>query len=225
MAALLLAVPGWAAPAAPTPSPRILGAASGVAIPGHYIVVLKDTASLRASGVAARARALTDEHNGRLGSVWQRTLRGFSVAMSETEATRLAADPQVAWVEQDQVLHLADTQENPPSWGLDRVDQHAQPLDTSYSYDAGPSPVTVYVIDSGMRISHSDFGGRASNGWDFVDNDAVAQDCHGHGTHVAGTIGGAQYGVAKSVHLVAVRALDCSNTSTSSSVQDAIEFI
>src|SRR5262245_7280754 len=137
MAALLLAVPGWAAPASPKPSPRILGADSGAAIPGRYIVVLKDTASLRAAGVATRARALAGEHQGRLGAVWQRTLRGFSVAMSETEAKRLAADPEVAWVEQDQVVHLADTQENPPSTGLDRIDQRALPLDTTYSYDAG----------------------------------------------------------------------------------------
>jgi len=224
-AAVLLAVPGWAAPSSPAPNPRILGAGSGAAIPGRYIVVLKDTASLRAAGVAARARTLADQHNGRLRAVWQRTLHGFSVAMSEAEAKRLAADPSVAWVEQDQVVHVADTQENPPSPGLDRVDQRALPLDTTYSYDAGPSPVTAYVIDTGIRISHTDFGGRASNGWDFIDNDAIANDCSGHGTHVAGTLGGTQFGVAKNVKIVAVRAFDCSGTSTLSSIQNAVEWV
>jgi subtilisin family serine protease len=225
VATLLVGCTGPATPAFPAPSPGIVGAGSGAAIPGRYIVVLKDTASLRAVGVAARARALTVQHQGRLSSVYERTLSGFSVVMSEAAAKRLAADPEVAWVEQDQVVHVEDTQENPPSTGLDRIDQRALPLDTSYSYDAGPSPVTAYVLDTGIRISHSDFGGRASNGWDFIDDDTIANDCNGHGTHVAGTLGGTQFGVAKNVRLVAVRAFNCSGTSTMSSILSAVEFI
>src|SRR5688500_20003797 len=101
---------------------------------------------------------------------------------------------------------MADTQ-TAPVWGLDRIDQAALPLSKTYTYRSAAN-VTAYVLDSGLRTSHSDFGGRASNGWDFIDKDATAQDCHGHGTHVAGTVGGKAYGVAKDVKLVGVRILD-----------------
>ena len=221
--AALLALP--ALPAAAAPAGEILGAGSGAAIPGRYIVVLKDTAAMRRQGVGQRARALTRAHRGTLGAVYTGTPTGFAAAMSEAEAKRLATDPEVAWVEQDQVVRLTDTQESPPSTGLDRVDQRALPLDTTYSYEAGPSPATAYVIDSGIRVSHTDFGGRAANGWDFVSGDAVAEDCQGHGTHVAGTIGGTQFGVAKNVKLVAVRAFDCGGVSTTSSIQSAVDWV
>ncbi|MBB5872783.1 subtilisin family serine protease [Allocatelliglobosispora scoriae] len=201
----------------------IVGAATGIAIPGRYIVVLKNTKG--ADDVPTRAKTLSDRYAGKLDSVYEKTLSGFSVAMRESSAKRLAADPEVDYVEQDQVVHLTDTQENPPSPGLDRIDQRALPLDTTFSYESDPSPVTVYVLDSGVRTTHTDFGGRAVNGWDFVDGDAIANDCNGHGTHVAGTIGGTAYGVAKKVKLVAVRAFDCSGVSTASSVQNAVEWI
>jgi hypothetical protein len=146
--------------------------------------------------------------------------------MGEAHARRLAADPRVAYVEQDQTIRIADTQENPPSPGLDRIDQRTVTLDTTYTYDLNlATTVTVYVVDTGIRITHTDFGGRAGYGWDFVDGDAVADDCNGHGTHMAGTIGGAAYGVAKAARLKAVRAFDCSGAATETSLQDAIEWI
>jgi hypothetical protein len=153
--ALLLAVEG-SATTTPTPTsrpPGIRGAESRSAIPGRY-VVLKDTASLRAVWVAARGRAPNNSHRGRLGFVDQRALHGFSTAMSQVQALQLAADPEVDYVEQVQLLHVADTQEGPPSWGLDRVEQRAQPLDNAYSYDTPTaSNVPAYVIDTGIRRS------------------------------------------------------------------------
>jgi hypothetical protein len=228
----ILTLVGVAQPASAAPDGQILGAGSGIAIPGRYLVVLKDTGSLRAAGVAASAGALAGKYSGKIRSIWERSLSGFSVAMSEAAAKRLAADPDVAYVEQDQVVQLADTQDNPPSWGLDRVDQRNRPLDNTYSYDVVQAPqVTAYIVDTGIRITHNEFGGRASYGWDFTNNLPLANDCHttptggGHGTHVAGTVGGKTYGVAKNVKLVAVKVFDCSGKATSTSIQDGVEWV
>lgn len=212
-------------------SGEILGAGASTAIPGHYIVVLNDSPEKTAKGSAgdtmtSSAKALSDEYRGKLNAVYQRSLSGFAVEMDEAQARRLAADPRVAYVEQDQVIRIADTQENPPSPGLDRIDQRTVTLDTTYSFDLNlATTVTAYVVDTGIRITHNDFGGRASYGWDFVDGDAVADDCNGHGTHMAGVIGGTLHGVAKTARLKAVRAFNCAGTSTETSLQSAIEWI
>ncbi len=212
-------------PASSAPIDQILGARSGSAVPGQYTVVLDERGSARSGEVAPQAANLAARYGGRVNAVYERTLAGFSVAMSETQALRLAADPAVAYIQQDQWLQLDDTQENLPSYGLDRVDQRNLPLDGGYSYDFGPSPVSVYIVDSGIRISHEDFGGRAVHGWDFIADVPAAGDCHGHGTHVAGTVGGTRYGVAKNVRLVALRAFDCNGRATSTSVQSAVEWV
>ncbi len=206
---------------------EIRGAETSAAIPGRYLVVLDEGVRGRArDSIKDTATALSDRYGGRLGAVYERTLSGFAIAMDEAQARRLAADPRVAYVEQEHRIVLAETQENPPSPGLDRIDQRALPLDTTYTYDVSASTaVTVYVVDTGIRITHQDFGGRASNGWDFIGNDGVAEDCHGHGTHMAGTIAGTLHGVAKNARLKAVRAFDCFGISTTSSVQSSIEWI
>jgi len=206
------------------PGPAIRGAGSGAAIPGKYIVVLKDSPTLREAGVPVRAGALVSRHDGVLGHVYQHSLRGFSATLNEAEASRMAAEPDVAYVERDRMFTLADTQDNPP-WGLDRIDQRARPLDQAYSYDLPAATVTAYVIDSGIRITHTDIVGRARYGWDFFDNDPVADDCFGHGTHVAGILGGRTYGVAKHAQLVSVKVFGCTNGTQGSTIIAAVDWV
>jgi subtilisin family serine protease len=130
----------------------------------------------------------------------------------------------VAYVEQNHVLHAFGTQSNPPSWGLDRIDQRNLPLDNSYTYPVTGTGVRAYIIDTGIRFSHGQFGGRASSGYDAIDGGS-ADDCNGHGTHVAGTVGGTGYGVAKEVRLVGVRVLNCSGSGTTAQVVAGIDWV
>jgi hypothetical protein len=145
--------------------------------------------------------------------------------MSAQQARRLATHPDVAYVQQNQKVRLNATQPNPPSWGLDRIDQRNLPLDNSYTYPTLASDVHAYVIDTGIRLTHTDFGGRAVGGVDEVTMGGTADDCNGHGTHVAGTIGGASYGVAKGVTLVAVRVLDCAGSGTTAGVVAGVDWV
>jgi subtilisin family serine protease len=144
--------------------------------------------------------------------------------MPAAAARRLAADPQVAWVEQDSAVHLTTTQ-NGATWGLDRIDQRTLPLSGGYTYTTTAANVHAYVIDTGIRAAHVDFGGRATVGIDTVGDGRNGQDCNGHGTHVSGTVGGARFGVAKGVSLVAVRVLDCAGSGTVASVIAGIDWV
>jgi PKD repeat protein len=136
----------------------------------------------------------------------------------------MSRNPNVAYIEPDTEVWASAPQAD-PTWGLDRIDQRNLPLDNSYTYTYLGSGVTAYIIDTGIRTSHGEFGGRASYGWDFVDDDGLADDCNGHGTHVAGTVGGNTYGVAKGVGLVAVRVLNCSGSGTTSGVIAGIDWV
>ncbi|MFE2752783.1 S8 family peptidase [Actinosynnema sp. NPDC059335] len=191
-------------------------AAPGTAVPGHYLVVLKDD-------VAVQAADLTAKHGGTVTATWRHALRGFAVRADEKEARRLAADPAVRSVSQDGLVQAVDTQPNPPSWGLDRIDQRDLPLNASYGYDTTAATVRAYILDTGIRTTHATFGGRASWGYDAVDG--TNTDCNGHGTHVAGTVGGSQYGVAKEVRLVAVRVLNCAGSGTFAQVISGVEWV
>ncbi|WP_310718503.1 S8 family peptidase [Streptomyces lydicus] len=197
---------------------------SAHALPGRYIVVLKDS-TLSARSVRAESARLVKAHGGAVRQTYGTVLKGYAAAMSADQARRVAADPGVAYVEQDTEVQASAVQSNPPSWGLDRVDQKSLPLDKSYSYATTASNVTAYVVDTGIRTSHSQFQGRASVGADEVGDGQNGQDCVGHGTHVAGTIGGKDYGVAKGVKLVSVRALNCSGKGPSSSIIAAVDWI
>lgn len=173
-----------------------------------YVVVLRD-----AGGVSLAGRA---EH------VYDAALHGFSARLSQSEVRRLTADPSVAYVVPDTPVRALGEQPNPPSWGLDRIDQRALPLDRLYRFANGGENVTAYVIDTGVRATHRDFGGRVSGGVDFVDDDNDPNDGNGHGTFIAGIIGGAGFGVAKGIRIVPVRVL---NDSGSGSIADVIAGI
>ncbi|MDX3656779.1 S8 family peptidase [Streptomyces sp. ID05-26A] len=196
----------------------VLPGAGAQAVEGSYIVVLKDGARTPASALASR-------YQGNVKHTYSAALNGFSVTgMSERQARRLAADPDVQFVERNTFATIQATQSN-PTWGLDRIDQANLPLSKSYTYPNTASNVTAYVLDTGIRKTHSEFEGRASDGYDFIDNDAVAQDCQGHGTHVAGTVGGKTYGVAKKAKLVGVRVLDCNGSGAWDGIIRGIDWV
>jgi len=167
---------------------------------------------------------LTGRFGGSAVRTWGAALRGYEFSGSATAAARIAADPAVAYVEQNQYFTASATQTG-ATWGIDRIDQRALPLSTTYTYSTTASNVHAYVIDTGILTTHSEFGGRASSGYDFVSNDSDATDCNGHGTHVSGTIGGATYGVAKGVLLVGVRVLNCSGSGTTAGVVSGINWV
>ncbi|MFG3495077.1 S8 family serine peptidase [Streptomyces sp. NPDC047928] len=193
------------------------------AVAGSYIVTLDESAadSDEASGKAVAAR-----YGAKIKKTYTAALNGYAVELSEAQAKKLAADPAVESVVQDRVFTISGTQPSPPSWGLDRIDQRGLPLNQSYTYpDPGGEGVTAYIIDTGVRITHGDFGGRATYGYDAIDNDNTAQDGHGHGTHVAGTVGGSSYGVAKKAKIVGVRVLNNQGSGTTAQVVAGIDWV
>jgi len=191
-------------------------------VPGRYIVTLHEPAPV--AEVHAQAETLADEHDGTVLYTYSAALTGFSVEMSEADAIALSQDPAVASVTQDGYVH-ADATESPAPWGHDRVDQRSLPLDNSFTYQSDGSGTTVYVIDSGIRTSHTDFEGRATVGVDLVGDGFDGQDCSGHGTHVASTIGGEQYGIAKNVKLVSVRVLNCAGSGTYATTIAGVDWV
>ncbi|RQW98624.1 S8 family peptidase [Micromonospora inaquosa] len=219
--ATVLAVGTPALAAEPVGVVRAAGGAT--AVPDSYIVVLKDSAVAR-DRVGDTAKRLSGRHGGTVARTYGAALRGFEATVSASAAARIAADPAVAYVEQNHTVSISGTQANPPSWGLDRIDQRNLPLDSSYTYPNTASNVHAYIIDTGIRFSHNDFGGRATSGYDAVDGGS-ADDCNGHGTHVAGTVGGSAYGVAKAVQLVGVRVLNCSGSGTNAGVIAGVDWV
>ncbi|MGW4161397.1 S8 family peptidase [Streptomyces sp. NPDC004788] len=195
-------------------------APADTAIAGSWIVVLKDTAP---ASVGPAAESLAGRYDA-LTHVYSSSLRGFSVKASAAQARSLASDPRVAYVEQDARITVDSTQSN-ATWGLDRIDQRQLPLDTSYTYNTTASNVSIYVIDTGIRTSHQEFGGRAVIGTDTVGDGQNGNDCNGHGTHVSGTTAGSTYGVAKGARIVGVRVLNCQGSGTTSGVVAGIDWV
>ncbi|WP_436792981.1 S8 family peptidase [Actinospongicola halichondriae] len=210
VAALLIAVAG--APVA---------RASQDPAPATYIVTLDGVGG----DVASVALSLLDQvGSGQVVRTYEHALDGFAVELAPALAPVLGALPGVVSIERDTVVTLSGTQPGAP-YGLDRIDQRSLPLSGSYEYQATGAGVTAYIIDTGIRGSHSQFAGRVRPGTNTVDGSSPAQDCNGHGTHVAGTVGGSTYGVAKSVSLVAVRVFGCGDSTTTAAIIDGVDWV
>ncbi|GHX15596.1 alkaline serine exoprotease A precursor [Vibrio cholerae] len=217
----------------------LMKAASGKGIKNQYIVVLKQPATIMSNDLQAfqqftqrSVNALANKHALEIKNVFDSALSGFSAELTAEQLQALRADPNVDYIEQNQIITVnpiisasANAAQDNVTWGIDRIDQRDLPLNRSYNYNYDGSGVTAYVIDTGIAFNHPEFGGRAKSGYDFIDNDNDASDCQGHGTHVAGTIGGAQYGVAKNVNLVGVRVLGCDGSGSTEAIARGIDWV
>ncbi|KJY89334.1 alkaline serine protease [Pseudoalteromonas piscicida] len=207
------------------------------AIKDSYIIVYNTPAALINADITTKAaftESLTTKLSAEFGldvEYQYDNLGGVAVKASSEQLLKLLSHPDIKFIEQNATFTIDPefsdfhALQNNPTWGLDRIDQRDRPLDKKYVGANNGQGVTAYIIDTGVLNSHNDFGGRARNGYDFVDNDAVSQDCNGHGTHVAGTIGGSQYGVAKAVDLVGVRVLNCSGSGSYAGVIAGIDWV
>jgi subtilisin family serine protease len=199
--------------------PSFAAAPAAEKIPGQYIVRLRDDVQ-DVGGVAVQ---IAGADGGTIGYLYSHAIKGFSIRISDAAAAGIARHSKVLHVEQDQVVHAIADQQG-ATWGIDRVDQPNLPVSGTYGYNATGAGVKVYIIDTGIRLTHNEFGGRAIAGTDKIDNDDNPDDCNGHGTHVAGTVGGTTYGVAKAATLVAVRVLDCGGSGSNSAVIAGIDW-
>ena len=221
----VLSILALALPVTAATSPRVILNASDSG-PARYMVALDDDVN----DVSAVAEALTQKHHGRLNHRFVRALHGFTAEMSASEAVAVLNEPGVKYVEQDSMgggasvgePEVLDVQRS-PVWGLDRIDQRDLPLNQTYVYNQTGLGVTAYVLDSGINASHNDFVGRVRSGFNFSTT-LPASDCNGHGTHVAGILGGSQHGVAKEVSLVPLRVLDCQNRGFVNDMVKGIEW-
>ncbi|MBD1557815.1 S8 family peptidase [Vibrio sp. S9_S30] len=205
-------------------------------VKNQYIVVLKQPFSVASNPESIplftqqTVSSLVSEQAVEVGKVFDRSISGFVATLSEEQLRSLRADQRVEFIEQDRIISIdpvvsANANQGNAIWGLDRIDQRSLPLNSNYSYIYDGTGVTAYVIDTGVTVTHPEFGGRAVSGYDFVDNDRNATDCNGHGTHVAGTIGGSQYGVAKNVNIVGVRVLSCTGSGSTSGVIAGVDWV
>ncbi|WP_314178604.1 S8 family peptidase [Streptomyces winkii] len=219
-AATLLTLPAGASPA----EGHVYGTKAKGTVDGSYIVMLKDTKG--ANSVKSAGADLADQYGGKVKNTYDSAINGFSAkGLSAKEARQLAGNSQVEKVVQNHTFNVNETQSNPPSWGLDRIDQKETKADKKYTFpDSAGEGVTAFVIDTGVRMTHKDFGKRATSGFDAVDG-GEADDGQGHGTHVAGTIAGTDHGVAKKAKIVAVRVLDDQGSGTTEQVVKGIDWV
>jgi subtilisin family serine protease len=215
---LLLVLTLFLALAAPASSQTFADGGGGAS---RSLIVVLDDSVPSAAAVASRHATLV---GGEVSFVYEHALKGYAIDVSPDLVGVIEADPLVAYVERDQPMRASTTQ-NGATWGLDRIDQRALPVSGTYTYTATGAGVTAYIIDTGIKRSHVDFGGRAVFGFDSVDGTGLIDDCNGHGTHVAGTVGGNTWGVAKGVTLVSVRVLDCAGIGLTSGVIAGVNWV
>jgi subtilisin family serine protease len=218
LAALALAFTACDAPeptALPQDEAQLSVQAAGDVLPGRFIVTLHPDAS---------PDAVASAHGVSPDFVYRHALNGFAGEISAAARSGLMADARVLRIEPDRVMEAWGVQTN-ATWGLDRIDQRALPLDGKYNYDQTGDGVTAYIIDTGILLGHQEFSGRLIGGFDAITSGGTANDCNGHGTHVAGTVGGTVYGVAKAVKLSPVRVLNCSGSGTTSGVIAGVDWV
>lgn len=189
-------------------------------VEGSYFVIFQDAVTDVDDEVSQINRSL----GIRPQFVYHYAVKGFAAMLPATAIEALQNNPNVKYIEQDQVATLVTTQTNPPSWGLDRIDQPSLPLDATYVYNYTGSTLDAYIFDTGIRFGHEDFGGRAATGYDAITPGGTAEDANGHGTHVAGTVGGTKYGVAKAIQLYAVRVLGANGSGTYTQVVAGLDW-
>ncbi|MBK9197816.1 S8 family peptidase [Candidatus Skiveiella danica] len=191
-------------------------------IPGRYIVVFKD----HVTDTDSEADKVIRGRGGVRHLTFSHGLKGFVATLSDAALAGVRNEPNVDYVEQDQVATINATENLPPGgWGLDRIDQVDRPLDSLYQYSSTGKGVNAFIIDTGIRASHQDFAGRVLPGYSAIADANGTNDCNGHGTHVAGTVGGTTWGVAKGVKLIPVRVLDCSGSGAYSGVIAGIDWV
>lgn len=196
-------------------------------VPNRYIVILEDSA-VGARGINSIADVVAADlsltYGGKIEHVYKHAVSGYAAEMSPKAAEELSNDARVKYVEEDSEVYAIATQTN-ATWGLDRIDQRDRPTDTNYNYNATGAGVNAYIIDTGVRFSHNEFAGRTGSSFDAFTDGQNGNDCNGHGTHVAGTVGGTVYGVAKGVTIHRVRVLNCSGSGSNSGVIAGVDWV
>ena len=218
---VLSACAGWADEIA---GPSVKNLPSSVATQGaladRYIVVFRDDVQ----NPGALADGLVNQFGGTVHFRYAHALKGFAATLPAAAIQGIQQNPNVAYVEQDGIASISAVTDNTiSSWGLDRIDQRNLPLSGGYTWDHDGTGVRAYIIDTGIRTTHSQFGTRASVGYDALGG--TGQDCHGHGTHVAGTVAGSEYGVARAARVIAVRVLDCGGSGAWSWIIAGIDWV
>ena len=212
--------------AAPATTNSVLGSseAKGI-IKNQYIVIInKDVGSSNEF-----AQGIAKQHGGKVLQTYDAVLKGFAIYLPDVAGTAfveaMKKNPKVVSVENDTIMKVDATTQSNPDWGLDRIDQKNLPLDSAYSYLQTGSGTTAYIVDTGILSTHQQFSGRVLSGYTAISDGNGTNDCHGHGTHVAGTVGGSTYGVAKNVSLVPIRILGCDGSGASSNVIAGLDWI
>ena len=191
-------------------------------VPGRYIVVFRDSVANPAAEAANLLRGL----GGQLHHTYTSALKGFAASLPDAALQGIRNNPNVDYIEQDQTVSLNATQtQSNATWGLDRIDQHVLPLNGGYQYNYTGAGVNAFIIDTGIRATHADFNGRVQSGFTAINDGRDTDDCNGHGTHVAGTVGGTTWGVAKEVGLIPVRVLNCRGSGTWSGVIAGVDWV